>query len=51
MPPSPITALAEGAAQMHELYTAYVGAGFTSIQAMQLICAMVAAASQQSAQT
>jgi hypothetical protein len=42
MPPSPITALAEGAAQTHELYRSYVEAGFTEEQAMQLICTMLA---------
>lgn len=47
MPPSPLTALAEGAAQLHELYTAYVAAGFTPAQAMQLVCAMVGGAAGQ----
>jgi hypothetical protein len=39
---SPITELAAGAAQTHELYSAYVEAGFTPDQAMQLICCMLA---------
>lgn len=43
MPASPLTALAEGAAQLHELYRSYVEAGFTETQAMQLVCAMVTA--------
>ncbi len=41
MPPSPINALAVGAAQTHELYRAYVEAGFSEAQAMQLICTML----------
>ena len=48
-PADPITALVAAAAQQHELYLAYVAAGFTSAQAMQLICAMVAAAVNQQA--
>lgn len=50
MPPSPLTVLAEGAAQLHEVYTAYVAAGFTSAQAMQLVCATIAAAAGQRGQ-
>lgn len=49
MPPSPMTALAEAAAQQHELYLAYIAAGFTASQAMQIICAMVAAVVTQQA--
>ena len=51
MPPAPMTVLAEGAAQMHELYTAYIDAGFTPAQAMKLICALAAAAVAQQSQT
>ncbi|MGW2520460.1 hypothetical protein ACWC09_26295 [Streptomyces sp. NPDC001617] len=40
---SPITELAAMAAQNHELYTAYVDAGFTDQQAMQLLIAIVTA--------
>lgn len=42
MPDDPMTELAQGAAQTHELYTAYVKAGFTEAQAMQIICALIA---------
>lgn len=41
IPDSPMTALAAGAAQLHELFRSYVEAGFTEPQAMQIICAMV----------
>jgi hypothetical protein len=40
---SPLTELAAAAAQQHELYTAYVEAGFTEPQAMQLLIAIVTA--------
>lgn len=39
--PDPITALLGMAVQMHELYTAYIEAGFTAAQAMQLLCASI----------
>lgn len=42
-PSSPITELAAGAAQTHELFLAYVGAGFSEAQAMQLVCTMLSA--------
>ncbi|MEV0608109.1 hypothetical protein AB0I61_17260 [Polymorphospora rubra] len=42
-PVSPITEMAAGAAATHELYLAYVEAGFTAQQAMQLMCAIVSA--------
>jgi hypothetical protein len=42
-PQSPITELAAGAAQLHELFTAQVQAGFTETQAMQIILAIVTA--------
>ena len=40
-PQDPITALAAGAAQLHELYLAWVEAGFSDGQAMQMMCAML----------
>jgi len=36
-PEDPITELAAAAAQLHELYTAYIDAGFTEPQAFDLI--------------
>lgn len=43
-PEDPITQLAEGAASAHELFTAYVEAGFTENQALYLVAQMVTAA-------
>jgi hypothetical protein len=43
-PDDPITQLAEGAAQLHELFLAYVGAGFSENQALYLVGQMVTAA-------
>lgn len=40
-PQEPLTALAEAATQLHELYGAYVHAGFSEAQAMQLVVALV----------
>ena len=40
-PEDPTTMLAQGAAQLHELFLAYVAAGFTEAQAMQVVSAMV----------
>jgi hypothetical protein len=37
MPPSPMTALAQGAAAQHELFQAYVTAGFSRPEAMQIM--------------
>ena len=37
----PVLNMAEGAIGMHEMYLAYVNAGFTEAQAMQLLCALV----------
>lgn len=37
MPESPMTAMAEGAAQLHEMYTAYMEAGFSEERAFDLI--------------
>jgi hypothetical protein len=40
-PQDPMTALAEGAAQMHEMFLAYQQAGFTEQQALYLTgCAL-----------
>lgn len=36
-PQDPITDLAAGAAQLHELFTAYIQAGFTENQALRLL--------------
>lgn len=43
LPASPMTELAAAAAQMHELKQAYVEAGFTNAEAMQLLCAVLTA--------
>lgn len=40
-PPEPLTQLQEGAAQLHEIFRAYVRAGFTEAQSLQLIQAIV----------
>lgn len=37
LPNDPVSALAEGAAQMHELFSSYVNAGFTEQQALYLV--------------
>jgi hypothetical protein len=42
-PQDPITDLAAAAAQLHELYSAYVDAGFTETQSMHLLTAIVTA--------
>lgn len=42
-PKDPFTAMEGAAAQLHEVYVGMVAAGFTEDQAMQLLCAMVAA--------
>lgn len=41
LPPDPMTATAAGAAQMHELFTAYVEVGFTRPEAMQVVLALI----------
>jgi hypothetical protein len=48
-PESPITELAAGAAQVHELYTAYVDAGFTESQALRLVISILTAGAGGSA--
>ncbi|MEO3856220.1 hypothetical protein [Acrocarpospora sp. B8E8] len=42
-PQDPLSALAAAAAQLHELFTTYVAAGFTETQALYLVGQMVAA--------
>jgi len=37
LPPDPVTALAEGANQLHELYLAYLKAGFPRRAALELV--------------
>ncbi|NJP33697.1 hypothetical protein [Micromonospora thermarum] len=46
LPTSPISALQSDAISLHELHSAYVQAGFTEDQAMQLACAVIASAVQ-----
>lgn len=43
MPADPVTELAAGAAQLHELYEEYLRAGFTAAQAMQIVCTVLRA--------
>jgi hypothetical protein len=40
-PVEPMTELAEGAAQQHELFTAYVNAGFTRPEALGIVIAII----------
>jgi hypothetical protein len=42
-PQDPMTALAEGAAHLHEIFLAYVNAGFTEAQALHLVGQVLAA--------
>ena len=42
-PGGPMTELEAGAAQVHELYQAYLTAGFSEQQAMRLVVAIVTA--------
>lgn len=42
-PESALTELAAAAAQVHELYTSYLGAGFTEEQALRLVIAIMTA--------
>lgn len=46
-PENPLTALAAGAAQVHEMFTAYVAAGFTRAEALQVVIAVLAAGSSE----
>jgi hypothetical protein len=43
-PEDPITELATAAVSLHELFSAYVGAGFNENQALYLVGQLVAAA-------
>jgi hypothetical protein len=45
-PADPVTVLAAGAAQAHELFTAWVDAGFTDRQALYLLGQVMAAAAR-----
>lgn len=40
-PQDPVTPLAESAAQLHELFLAYAGGGFTEDQAFAIVLAVV----------
>jgi hypothetical protein len=42
-PADPMTSLAEGAIQTHELFMAYVNAGFTRSEALRIVIGIVAA--------
>lgn len=42
-PEDPVTELAASAVQLHELHLAYLAAGFTEAQAMELIKALLMA--------
>ncbi|MFE7485447.1 hypothetical protein [Streptomyces sp. NPDC057552] len=42
-PTDPMTELAAAAVQLHEMYQAYVGAGFTEQQALELTKAVIVA--------
>jgi hypothetical protein len=44
LPDDPMTTLGEQAHNLHELYLAFVNAGFSADQAMQLIASVMAAA-------
>lgn len=46
MPADPVTSLAEGAAQLHELFVAYLNAGFTESQALYLLGQIIQAGIQ-----
>jgi len=41
IPQDPLTELAAGAVQLHELFLAQVAAGFTEQQAMQIVIAVL----------
>jgi hypothetical protein len=47
MPQDPMTDLAASATQLHELYQAYVDAGFNEQQAMRLVCEILRNGMQQ----
>lgn len=43
IPPSPMTQLAAGAVSQHELFMAWVDAGFTRAEALQLLTGLIGA--------
>ncbi len=43
-PTDPFTAMQEGAHQTHELFVAYIDAGFTEAQAMHIVVSLLTAA-------
>ncbi len=43
VPEEPLSALEEGVAQQHEMFMAYVEAGFTRPEALKIIIAMLTA--------
>lgn len=45
-PEDPITQLAQAAVGLHELFTAYIGAGFTENQALYLVGQSISAATR-----
>jgi hypothetical protein len=47
IPHDPITQMAEGAAQMHEAFTAWIEAGFTRAEALQITIAVLQAGIRQ----
>jgi hypothetical protein len=50
LPLGPISDLAQAATQLHELFSAYVAAGFTEPQALYLIGQLLRAQAQQPGQ-
>lgn len=46
LPPDPVTLMAAGAAEMHELYLSYVRAGFRRREALELVKALLVTAFQ-----
>jgi hypothetical protein len=42
-PADPMTQMAEGAAEVHEMFLSYVAAGFTNAQAITLVSAILTA--------
>lgn len=45
-PDDPVTAAAVSAAHIHELYLTWIKAGFTTEQAMRMVCALITAHAQ-----
>lgn len=48
-PASPMTALMQGAAQIHEIFTSYVAAGFNRREALYLVGQILTASMQHGA--